>query len=283
MTRLTPADLDGLAGALLKFDSELKDKCGCNLRQLACRAIGIPEESLISMAGKTPVSVIPVTSGEGVIAGFVETIQAIGAHLGFPVRITGSADVAGLAEAYAERAAIITLADDRRYIAVNLKTLFIAENTYHTAKGFVTALELMACSLKERRVLIIGCGSVGSCICRLLLEHGARVALYDVNSGQSLRLALDIEKGGSGLVHVEAGQKPDFCRYDLIVDACPAPDIIDQNCVTERTYIVAPGVPSGVTGAAQELLAKRYLHDPLLIGTAVMLLSAACSPPISTL
>lgn len=274
MTRLTTGDLDGLAGDMQTFDRELSEKTGCILRQLACLASGIPEGDMLLAARKTPVAVVPVTAGRGVITGFAETVRAVAAHLGFPARVTGSTDVAGLAEALEGRSEILLLADDLRYVAVHTRTLSVADNTPCTASGFVIALELMAGSLSGREVLLLGCGAVGEYACRYLLARGAKVAAYDPQPQKSLRLARELAGGGRPTVKVEAEPGAALLRCKLIYDASPAAGIIDAGCVSGETCVSAPGVPSGVTPAAREILGRRYLHDPLRIGTAVMLVTA---------
>jgi pyrrolysine biosynthesis protein PylD len=41
------------------------------------------------------------------------------------------------------------------------------------------------------------------------------------------------------------------------------------------TYISAPGMPTGLGAGALKKLSGRYLHDPLQIGVATMIVEAA--------
>lgn len=61
-------------------------------------------------------------------------------------------------------------------------------------------------------------------------------------------------------------------EYDLVVDATPASDIIDETVIGNGTFMVAPGVPEGVTEGARRKLGERYHHDKLELGVAVMLM-----------
>lgn len=275
MTRLTSRELGKIPETLYEFDRGLTVSTGCTLQQLACHSYGITEKNLQSAAPENPVAVIPITAGRGIITGFTESIQAIATYLGFPALITSGTDVNGLAEALRKHSRILVLADDFSYIAVNVKTLHVADNVYCTAKGFVTGLELMAGKLAGREVLLVGCGNIGRSACQLLLERCAKVTVHDIIPKYSLHLSQKMSKNGYSFVEVEENLDAALNRHELIFDACPAPGIIDVNFITKNTYVSAPGVPSGVTPSAQKLLAGRYLHDPLIIGTALMLVEAA--------
>ena len=61
-------------------------------------------------------------------------------------------------------------ADDNRFIALELQHRNIVDNAVATGRGFVTGLQLMAGSLKDRHVLVLGCGPVGQSAVKALLE-----------------------------------------------------------------------------------------------------------------
>jgi hypothetical protein len=90
------------------------------------------------------VAAIPITSGQGRIGGFTETVGEILAHIGASLIQTSAVDVEGMAEAIDGGAEIIFLADDRRFIAVNLPLKRVVDNGEATARGYGTALELLA-------------------------------------------------------------------------------------------------------------------------------------------
>jgi hypothetical protein len=49
------------------YDSELIEKTGLSLRQVACVAAGISEKDVIERASTNKAAVIPITVGEGII------------------------------------------------------------------------------------------------------------------------------------------------------------------------------------------------------------------------
>lgn len=275
MTRLTAGNLSNLSDSLKHYDQTLVKVTGCTLKQLACKAAGVTEKTLLTASQEIPVAVIPVTAGQGVITGFSTSVQAIANHLGFQADITETADVAGLYEAIIKQYGIIMLADDNRFITINFQTLHVAENNHCTALGYVTALDLMSNGLIGRNILVIGCGELGSNIIKLLTALKANIAAYDPDSGRSKKLAHDIFKIYGKQVRIEKSLVDSLSKHNLLVDASPAAAIIDAGFITDETFLAAPGIPQGATAAARKKLANRYLHDPLQIGTAVMLVSAA--------
>ncbi len=139
-----------------------------------------------------------------------------------------------------------------------------------TAKGFVAGLEIMAGGLKNRRVLVIGCGAVGHTAVQTLLIRGAEVAVYDVEIAHSQELVMHIK----GNITIETDLPLALKRCHLLFDATPAINIIDADAVSNKTFIAAPGMPCGVTPEAAAKLGERLLHDPLQIGVACMLVDA---------
>jgi pyrrolysine biosynthesis protein PylD len=63
-------------------------------------------------------------------------------------------------------------------------------------------------------------------------------------------------------------------RHRCIIDASPATDIIDERHINQDTYISAPGMPSGLSPEALSKISDRFLHDPLQIGVATMIVEA---------
>jgi pyrrolysine biosynthesis protein PylD len=236
------------------------------------------------------VAVVSLDAGQGVLPGFAEAVRAIAAHLGFPARVMESSDAGGLAEAYRGGACILVTADESTYIAVNLRSLAVADNNRTTALGFVTALDLLAGGLAEREVLLLGCGPVGRSAARCLLERGARVSLCDMRVERARETAAELvaelfaaapiaapvaaAPAGAGRVRVEEDLEQALRRHWLLFDATPAPGIICERHIGPDTRIAAPGVPLGLSVGALRAAGKRVVHDVLQIGTAVMLAEA---------
>jgi pyrrolysine biosynthesis protein PylD len=276
MTRLTLEDLRGIPAGLGAFDAALEARTGCDLRHLACRAAGIPEQSLARQAREARVAVVPLDAGQGVLPGFAEAVQAIAAHLGFPAWVTSAPDAGGLAEAYRSGAGILLTADDASYVAVNLRTRAVSDNNRATALGFVTALDLLAGGLAGREVLVLGCGPVGREAARFLRERGARVSLCDlrVERARDAAAALQAAAPAAGTVRVEEDLEKALRGHRLLFDATPAPAFIQERHLRPETRIAAPGVPLGLSAGALRAAEARVVHDRLEIGTAVMLVEA---------
>ena len=281
MTRLTPADLRGIPAGLQDYDRELAARTGCTLRGLACRAAGTEERRLVELARDAPVAVVPLDAGQGVLPGFAEGVRAIAAHLGFPAQVTESPDAGGVAQAYRGGARILVTADESTYIAVNLRSLAVADNNRTTALGFVTALDLLAGGLAAREVLVLGCGPVGREAARCLLEREARVSLCDLRPERARETAAELvaelaaaAPAAAGRVRVEEDLEQALRRHRLLFDATPAPAFIRERHIGPDSRIAAPGVPLGLSAGALRAAGKRVVHDVLEIGTAVMLAEA---------
>ena len=70
MTRLKAQDVESISAKLFQYDTELISKTGHPLRGIACLAAGVQEDEIKKHLKKVRVGVIPITVGEGVIAGF---------------------------------------------------------------------------------------------------------------------------------------------------------------------------------------------------------------------
>lgn len=264
MTRLTENDIYGLSEELISYERELEAKTGMTLREIACSAAGISHEKIKAASESYRVSVIPVTAGQGIIGGFAHSVAAIIAGLGFEVSVTGKTDVSGFFEAVSEGKEIIFMADDERFIALNLRTKKIADNGEATGRGYIAALNGMAKGLKGREVLVLGYGQVGSKAADYLLELGAKAAIYDPD--QSKIDALSNRK-----IKVEKDLHHALPYYPCLVDASPAGAFLRKEFLHSEVLIAAPGVPLGLTPDAYHKLKDRVIHDPLQIGTATML------------
>jgi pyrrolysine biosynthesis protein PylD len=274
MTRLTPPDLAGIPAGLEAYDAELAARTGCTLRGLACRAAGVGEGRLAELARGVRVAVVPLDCGQGVLPGFAEAVCAIAARLGFEAWVTAAPDAGGLAETYRRGAGIMVTADESNFIAVNLRTHILSDNNEATARGFVTALELLAGGLAGKQALVLGCGPVGRAAARRLLGQGARVSLFDIRGERARQAAAELSgtaAPASARVRVEDDLESALHGHRLLLDATPAPAFILERHVAPDTRIAAPGVPLGLSAGALRAAGSRIVHDRLQIGTAVML------------
>lgn len=274
MTRLTTDDITSIADELQAYDEELVGKTGHTLAGIACHAADIAEAEMIKITADIRVSIVPITFGQGIIPGFCETVANIVSHMGCRALVAQQADVAGLAEAYENKSDILMFADDDRFVALDVKNGTVVDNAIATAKGFVAGLNLMAGGLKQKSVLVLGCGPVGRAATHALVQEGVIVSIYDINSECSLDLANEIKEISNTQINIIEKLDHALAEHQFIVDATPAAEIIRAPHISKQTYISAPGVPLGLDKAAQAKISDRLLHDPLQIGVATMLTCA---------
>ena len=279
MTRLRTEDIEPILQVLKAYDQQLLIQTGHTLGGIACHAHGLPVDELAAMAGSFKVCVIPLTCGLGVIHGFSAAVSGIISHLGFEACVAQASDAAGMAEAFAKKADIILLADDDCFVAMNVHTQYVSDNIEMTARGFVAGLDLMARGLKEAHVLVIGCGDVGSATAKVLAAMGVLVSVCDVDPQLALTLQKEILDAQAVMIDID----DDWCsppgKYPYIIDATPAVDLIDTSVITPETCIAVPGVPCGLSAEARQKVSNKYLHDPLQIGVATMVIGA-CKQPV---
>lgn len=241
---------------------------GCSLREIAAHAVG--REVNDNRDEQLKVVVIPMTCGQGIIQGFSESVAGIISYLGFNVLIAKNHDAGGVAEAVLSGAEILMMADDNRFVAINIKTGKVSDNGDATGKGYVAALERMCKGIEGKNVLLIGTGPVGKGAAIALSRFGAVVSVYDIDMLSSQRLVGELKEQGF-TVNIETDFNLALERHDILVDACPAKDIIMLEHISENMLIAAPGIPLGVHASGIEQLSKRMIHDPLQIGVATMI------------
>jgi pyrrolysine biosynthesis protein PylD len=274
MTRLKVDDIKDIEKQLRQYDDELLRKTGCTVTGIACHAVGVKEEEIRRILSTTPAAVVPITSGRGVITGFSQTVKAILEFIGVGVFITTQTDVAGTAEAFEKGAHLLFMADDHRFVALNLKDRSVVDNAAAAGKGFAAGLDLMGGGLTEEKVMVLGCGPVGFAAVFNLLSLKARVSVYDTVSGCSHGLREKISEQLNITINIEKDMKQALSKYRFIIDATNAAGIISEEVITPLTFIAAPGLPLGLTPGAVTKISGRLLHDPLQIGVAVMAVEA---------
>lgn len=270
MTRLKPSDLAGLGQGLKLYERKLQAKTGRTLRQIACRAAGTSEEQILRTIRDTKAGVVSMTIGEGILHGFAEAVRDIIKHLGYEAFVPEPVDMAGLAAAIDMGADVVFMADDARFIAVNLSTRHIVDNAEATGRGYGAAVEKLADGISDRAVLVIGAGQVGTSAARILRQMGAQIGVFDRKKPRAERLAREVE----GCFEGDLERALDM--YTILVDASPASGIIEARHIKPTTIVAAPGIPLGLTPEAQSLIGGRLIHDPLQIGVATMMISVLC-------
>ena len=262
MTRLTETDVTTLTRDLEAFEARLLEATGLGLRDLALRTV-TDDDRCVQLRGAR-IAAVPMSSGEGVIPGFSACVVATLLHLGCDAWMTTQPDVSGMQAAVAAGATILFLADDHRFIALNLTKACSVDDDPATADGYVTALEAAAGGLEGREVLVLGLGPVGRAAVRRLASCGAKVLVVEPDE-ERIVTAQDV-----GLDFEPVDLAGGLARCDLVFDASPAAGIVDAADVRAETIAAVPGMPSAFTAAAQAALGARHIHEPLAIGVAVM-------------
>jgi pyrrolysine biosynthesis protein PylD len=260
MTRLRTHDIGDIGSGLAGHDHYLASVTGLTLAALARLAAGCEPAGDTTMP---PFCVVPITSGQGIIPSFTETVRDILVHIGFDALVSPEHNEKGLAYARRVGAGVTLWADDTRFVAETVDGHAI-DNTEATALAYVTGLDLMAHGLSGKPVLLLGCGPLGSAMAYFLRERGSRLTAYDPVVPRARELAA---RTGAALA---PSLEQALLAHDLIVDATDAPGIIRRRHVTSRTCVSAPGMPCGVAPSAKGVLSGRLLHDPLQMGVATM-------------
>ncbi len=271
MTRLKSTDIEHLGTELVGYHKHLQQSLGVSLGELGCRAAGVGPE-LVEQTANFRVAAVPITSGEGVISHFCESLAAISASLGFCAEVTEHTDIAGMAEAYQRGFDIVLTSDDDLFCAINLKTGKVIDNSVATARGFMYGLAALAGGLADKPVLVLGCGPVGLAGIEAALELGGKVSVFDPNAK---RCQEAVSAFGGANIQVASNLEEGLAAHSLIFEATPVSDTVDAAFITSESCVAAPGVPCGATEAAAALLGSRLLWDPLQIGVATMLMAAA--------
>ncbi|MBM9615898.1 3-methylornithyl-N6-L-lysine dehydrogenase PylD [Desulfobulbus rhabdoformis] len=274
MTRLKSADVEHLGGELCCYHKQLQQNLGMTLAELACRAAGVAPE-LVPQTANFRVAAVPITSGEGVITHFSESLAAISTSLGFSAEVTKQTDIAGLAEAYQGNFDIVLTSDDDLFCAINLKQGRVIDNSIATARGFVHGLAALAGGLREKPVLVLGCGPVGLAGIEAIIELGGKVSVFDPRPE---RCQEAVARFAGAHIQVAATREEALGSHSLIFEATPVANTVDVASITSQTCMAAPGVPCGTTEEAAAALGSRLLWDPLQIGVATMLMAAAFAP-----
>jgi pyrrolysine biosynthesis protein PylD len=256
MTRLTTEDVATLDEDLGPLDDRLRAATGLDLRGLAAEAAGASAESVESMT----FTVVPMTCGQGRIGGFGEAVAAIIGHIGGWAEVTPNCDACGMAEAVENGADVLFLADDERFVALDLVRRKTVDNAHATALGFVHALHRAAGTIAGREVMVIGAGPVGRRAIILLQQRGAKVLLAETNPDRA---------AVPGTRHVDLLEG--LRSADLVMNASPAP--LKGRWLRQGAIVSSPGVPFGFDREA--LSRATVIHDPLPTGVAVMAYQAA--------
>lgn len=263
MTRLVEDWIKDISSVIKDYEKDLIKKTGLDYIGLASAASGVSKIKIIQASKNKEVGVVPVTTGLGLIGSFSESVAAIAQCMGFEAFVTEHTDVAGIYEAQQKGAKIIFIADDDKFIALNIEKNMAAENSRSTARGYVAALEGAAQDVKDKEVLVIGCGVVGKEVLAALKEKGANPVAWDIKQ----EVLKELSDGGLKVLKCQE----EIAGYSLIVDATYQGGWISKDMLHPEVFMVTPGVPISLDEEAYDCHRNRVLHDYLPIGVAVML------------
>ena len=135
------------------------------------------------------------------------------------------------------------------------------EGDMFDGEGFVRGLLRKGCVLNGARVLVVGCGGVGSAIAASLAAAGvAELALFDPRDESQQGLAARLQKHYSALV-VKTGSN-DPAGFDVVVNATPMgmeqgdPMPMDVSRIEARTFVGEVVMKSEMTAFLQAAKAR---------------------------
>jgi pyrrolysine biosynthesis protein PylD len=260
MALLTPEDLENINRQLQEADSAVMRITGLDIKGL-CK----------DFYGTTPycekVGIVPVTSGNGIIGNFSESLHAITEYFGFDSFVTDMPDVSGYYEAVRNGAQIILMADDNTFLAHNLKNGKIANNQPCT--GIIYA-EIASRYLKtdSKDVLAVGLGKVGFPGAAHFVHKGFRVYGYDAD-----RDLLEKTVSNLGIIPFDPNNPDNSKKFSIIFEATPCAGTIPESLISENCVISTPGIPCAISKELQKKYGVELIMEPLGVGTASMLYS----------
>jgi len=263
MTRLITEWISDIEETIHSKEAQLKAKTGLDYAALAARASGCSAQDIARAAQAVKIGVVPITSGQGVIGSFSQSVASIVGAMGFQSFVTEKSDVDGIYEAYRCGADLLYIADDDRFLAMNLHKNKVADNNAATAAGYVAALEGLAGTLAGKEVLLLGYGVLGKEFLKRLKNKGAAVSVHEIDPDKLSALS----KEGVPVV----SQREDIARYNLIVDATNEGGWLHEDVLHPEVRIAAPGVPLSLDEKTYEKFSGRVVQDCLEIGVAAML------------
>ncbi len=284
MTRLKNSDICDISSRLGEYDLDLFNKTGRNIFGIACHTCGLNEIDMKDRARSFIIHVVPITAGQGVISDFSETVCAILRFLGFNALVSGKPDTSGISLAFEQKADAIMMADDERFVGINLKTRYVADNSEMTGRVFAAVLDLMAKGIRDKDVLVMGCGPVGEASARAFLKYNARLSIYDSNFKAALSLKEKLLIASKDTrINIHKKESIDFSNYKYILEATPSENTIPESQLSgsqvsgspnfAHKLIAAPGVPLGISANSAKILKDGLVHDKLELGVAAMAVS----------
>ncbi len=272
MTRLNEKHLEDIVGNFADYEHRLQKLTGFSLLGLACKASNSSIHEVSSRISHTQVAAIPLSQGQGIISGFAQSLVSIAKHLGF-ISHCVSTDEKGFDDYHNQAYDCAIYANDTHFFVENKTNADKFDNNIATGYGFAEALHAMLCkhaptSPDETSIVIRGLGPVGSYAAAHLAQKGYKLLLFDTNqthAERALHMLRNAGRNASICTQEELEQKQPFIA---LLDAAPVAAQQDFFGTLRFDYISAPCVPCYWSNPAM------LWHDPLQLGTAVMLIAA---------
>ncbi|MDD2440255.1 MAG: 3-methylornithyl-N6-L-lysine dehydrogenase PylD [Methanosarcinaceae archaeon] len=257
MALLTPADLIEINRQLAISDEVVRKSTGFEIK-------GICEALYGTKANSEKVGIVPITSGNGIIGSFSESLLAIVRYFGLEGFITEKTDVSGYYEALSAGADIVLMADDYTYLAHNLKNGKIANNQPCT--GIIYAeIASRAKQAGSKEILVVGLGKVGFPGAEHLKKKGFSVYGYDLDKTLLQRAVSKLR------ILPFSPENPK--KFPVIFEATPCPNTIPEAVLEQGCLVSTPGIPCALSENLLEKYAVELVAEPLGIGTVSMLYS----------
>jgi pyrrolysine biosynthesis protein PylD len=305
LTRLKKNDICKISSGLRDYDRKLQLATGHGLLEIALHAQSIHhithhithpgtepipdpikvqdtsqiKDQIQNRIGEFSIHVVPITAGQGIITDFSQTVSAILKFLGFDAKVTLESDTSGIASAYDNRADAIMMADDNRFVGINLHTRKVVDNSEVTGRIFATALGLMAGGIRGKSVLVMGCGPVGESGAITLLNMGAAVGLFDTHASAAIALQKKLSKKlKNPRVQIVTDFPTSASKFTHILEATPSINTIPDELICDHMMLSAPGVPLGISKNGCNRMKNRLVHDNLELGVAGMAIDLVLNP-----
>lgn len=265
MTRLVPEDISAIPDSWPEYARELHKATGSTLIEICATAIGETFKDVEAALHEKLVRIVPISSGLGLIKGFDRAIMSIASQLGCKPALMPP-DSLELSRTQTD--SLLIWADDDFFYCENPLNGASCENGWATGAGFAAVLEKMAIKYGAgEKTLVLGAGPVGKSAARFLTNRGFGVFICDLNR----KIAFDAARKIVGCSSVAPEDVNRLGKFGCLLDASPTDAFFPVSALDRTACVSAPCVPCSWLSRPE----LNIWHDPLQLGTAVMLAAAA--------
>ena len=234
MVLLTSKDLENIKYILLKTINTVE-------RITKKKIVDFLEFIYNSKYNNECIGIIPITSGNGRINLFSESLHETLQLFNMNSFITEKTDVSGYYEAIKKNANIILMADDNNFIAFNTKNKKISNNNNATGKIYSKILiHSKTETFDDKEVLVIGLGNVGIPAIDTFLSENYSVYIYDKNK---ILMNETIKNYPKLKAYYPSLNK----KFNKIFEATPSENTIKEYMIKKNTIVSTPGIPRAIS------------------------------------